>query len=341
MEACTKDGEKENKKQKEEEEGTAADDDDSKNDDLSSPMSDSTRCFKYMMPWIDCASKYRNLYTLIELDTNYTEGIEELEATSSQFCWLSGQEPKIDWTNWEARGEEEEENKYSSDENGKSTNKTAAVEATADITATTADVALWKTLDPALGDPKVITVEAKVPATISSGLGILECAYAVDQDNKVIGFAYGTKPSDLIGDGDGDGEKAAAAAEGSSDDNKDEKAAPTSATENDAAADAVDDDNKEEKMIPLNIRIVASRTREFVLAASYTHRIVVEGAPKKSDDDGNDDDGKKKKQNAILESHLYKSHSFALADVPKRTPPPPPTHDSNDVPATASASVSP
>jgi hypothetical protein len=155
-------------------------------------MSESTRCFKYMMPWIDCASKYRNLYTLIEMDTNYTEGILELEATSRHFCWVPGQEPKIDWSNWQQSGTEEEEEEKADSKITKKTNDDADDDDDAS-TDLISNVKLWKTLDPALGDPKLITVEATVPATINSGLGILECAYALDQDNNVIGFAYGTK----------------------------------------------------------------------------------------------------------------------------------------------------
>ena len=91
VEACTKDNESKEKK-KDDDDDNVSDDAGKKNDDKDDdPSSPSTRCFKYMMPWIDCASKYRNLYTLIEMDTNYTEGIEELEAT---FVGCPGRYPK-------------------------------------------------------------------------------------------------------------------------------------------------------------------------------------------------------------------------------------------------------
>jgi hypothetical protein len=226
-----------------------------------------------MMPWIDCASKYRNLYTLIEMDTNYTEGIQELEATSRHFCWLPGKEPKIDWSNWQQAETEDE---------ASTPTKPTDANATSDPLQ---NVALWKTLDPSMGDPKLITIEAKVPSTINSGLGILECAYAVDQDNNVIGFAYGTKPSDLIKEAD-DSDKTKAT-EGDGDEKK---------------TKGIDGDG----MVALNIRLVDSRTQGFTLSASYTHRI--EGV-KSTGEGGNN--------SMALESHLYKSKPFALASLPK------------------------
>jgi len=320
VEACTKDGEKDRKKEDEEKDDNSKDG----SDDSQSPMSESTRCFKYMMPWIDCASKYRNLYTLIEMDTNYTEGILELEATSRHLCWVPGKEPKIDWSNWEQSGTEEEEEEEKVDP--KITKKPDDdADADNDDNASTdliSNVALWKTLDTALGDPKLITVEATVPATINSGLGILECAYAVDQDNNVIGFAYGTKPSDLLDD-DKDNKKAddgdddtSKTIESSNDDEKEKKGA-----ENDTTVE--ENANEEKMMVALSIRLLASRTENFTLAASYTHRI--EGA--KSSSTSNESE---KKNSVALESHLYKSKPFVLADIPKLPTPLAPVQESSD-----------
>lgn len=279
VEACTKDHEKDNKKQKKKKSDNDDDDD-----------GPSTRCFQYMMPWIDCASKHRNLYTLIEMDTNYTEGIQDLETTSLHFCWMPGTEPKIDWTN------------YAED-------PSTVEEDVAEYTPTSEDgMALWKTLDPAMGDPKLITVQATVPTTIDSGKGILEVAYAVDQDNNVIGFAYGTKPSELKEESAGDDGETVPAKEDGED-------TETTAKPKDAAPNDEDSSESGETTIPMDIRIVASRTREFVIAASYTHRI--EGA-KNSDET----DAKSDNKTGFLETHLYKSKPFALADVPKVEVPP-------------------
>ena len=224
VEACTKDGEKEQKKKDEEDKAADSEKEskDKQDDDDDSSM-ESARCFKYMMPWIDCASKYRNLYTLIEMHTNYTEGIEELEATSRHFCWLAGKEPTIDWSNWKEYSAKEENKSVESEPYDRS-------------------LPLWKTFDPALGDAKFVSIEAQVPATINDGEGILECAYAVDQDNNVIGFAYGTKPSELM---------------------KEEE-------DKEAGSEEGDETNK---MVTLGIKLVESRTEGFTLAASYTHRI--------------------------------------------------------------------
>lgn len=262
VEACTKDGEKE----KEKEEG----EEDTGSEGEAAPDEPSTRCFKYMMPWIDCASKYRNLYTLIEMHTNYTEGIEELEATSRHFCWVPGKEPTIDWTNWEECEATEEflAEAPSTDEN-------------------TEPVPLWETFDPEQGDPKFLTVDAQVPVTINAGEGILECAYAVDQDNNVIGFAYGTKPSELMGD------------EKKSDDGEDE-------TKSNDSDDEKETKGNLDKMVTLSIKLVEARTKGFTIAASYTHRIERTTKDESAD---NSPIG--------LESHLYKSKPFDLVDKPK------------------------
>merc|ERR1712232_1242269 len=88
------------------------------------------------------------------------------------------------------------------------------------VTDTTSNIptTLWKTFDPMLGDPELVTVEAKVPA--SMGVGILECAYALDQDGNVIGFAYGTKPSDAIFMDDGASEEKLNGSDNNLDDEK-------------------------------------------------------------------------------------------------------------------------
>ena len=178
---------------------------------------------------------------------------------------------------------------------------------------------MWKTLDPALGDPVLIAIKAAVPATIADANarpGVMECAYAIDQHNNVIGFAYGTKPSDLMAD-DNNKEK---------DNNDDEKKngrpdydKTTSNDDNDNTTTASGDDGGE-KMIPMNINLVVSRTREFVLAASYTHRLI-DGpisatATKTTEHDNNDNSN----NNGRLVSHLYKSKPFSLADAPKLDP---------------------
>jgi len=315
VEACTKDHEKENtskNKQKTKEGGddktsgktetkTTNDNGDESDGGDDNDDGPGTRCFKYMMPWIDCASKFRNLYTLIEMDTNYTEGIADLEATSLHFCWMPGKEPEIDWTKWEQSG---------GDDNDNETEHKQENETTAD----NAPVALWKTFDPEMGDPKIITIEARVPAVMvshdgSEAPGILECAYATDQDNHVIGFAYGTKPSDLLSTNEGN-------SDGNSDSDSDGDG--TIAKGGTPKNDGGDDDRAE--TIPLNIRLVVSRTTDFVLSASYTHRRVVVAEKNQQNNDGTA--AKKSEQgsdpsNVLLESHLYKSKPFSLADVPR------------------------
>ena len=111
-------------------------------------------------------------------------------------------------------------------------------------------------------DPELIQVEAKV--SMKQGEGTLECAYALDQDDNVIGFSYGTKPSE---------------AEASREDKNDE----------DAPSE-----------VDLKIRLVPTRTRQVVIAASYTQ-------PRKMD--GKTEDP--------LEAHIYKSKPYSLKKMSK------------------------
>ena len=111
----------------------------------------------------------------------------------------------------------------------------------------------------------------------------MECAYAVDQDNNVIGFAYGTKPSELMKEEE-DKEK-----EGSDE----------------------SEESGKDKMVTLDIKLVESRTEGFTLAASYTHRI-----------EGSKTNEKGEKSPIGLESHLYKSKPFGLGENAKPKPVP-------------------
>ncbi|KAG7372083.1 hypothetical protein IV203_018226 [Nitzschia inconspicua] len=210
VEACTKDNELPERKEGEKDD---ADDDDDNAENNPDPP-----CLKYMMPWIDCASGYRNLYALIEMDTNYTEGIQDLESTSKGFCWAPGKEPKVDWQPWQDYVEllnPEWKVPRSSPKNDQQEQQQRQH--------------FWKSLDHS-EDPEIVQVEATVATTMVGG-GVLECAYAVDQNGDVIGFAYGTKPSE--------------AAKG--------EIKETSET------------------TTMTIRLVPSRTRQVVLAAAYTY----------------------------------------------------------------------
>ena len=245
VEACTKDNELKKDDNEDKEDSISNDDDEPKQDD---DKNKDPPCLKYMMPWIDCATGFRNLYSLIELDTNYTLGIQDLEKEATQtLCWAPGHDPQVDWSAWQQYVSDHKEWKLPKKKKTSSKNATK--------------LSLWKTLDQTK-DPELIQVEAKV--SMKQGEGTLECAYALDQDDNVIGFSYGTKPSE---------------AEASREDKNDE-------------------DTPSE--VDLKIRLVPTRTRQVVIAASYTQ-------PRKMD--GKTEDP--------LEAHIYKSKPYSLKKMSK------------------------
>ncbi|KAL3908557.1 MAG: hypothetical protein SGILL_008438 [Bacillariaceae sp.] len=255
VEACTKDHEVPDKKEGDNEEsGSSHEDDENRPDD--------PPCLKYMMPWIDCASGFRNLYALIEMDTNYTEGIADLEATAAnELCWAPQAEPSVDWSAWQDYVELlNPEWKLPKDANVFDDGKQH----------------FWQSLGHSK-DPELVQVEAQVPTTL--GEGILECAYALDQNGDVIGFAYGTKPSE-------------AAASKDDKDNGDDKK-----------------DNNDSGMASMTIRILPTRTRHVVLAASYTHVNEEKRKAAEADKDSKDDG---------IESHIFKSRPLQLDVVADR-----------------------
>lgn len=209
VEACTKDNElKEDDKKQVEDEEKSETEEESEEEQRDPP------CLKYMLPWIDCATGFRNLYNLIELDTNYTMGIADLEKDASQnLCWAPANSPPIDWSGWQTYLENNE-------------NWTLP-----DTQELEEKVSLWKSLDQSK-DPELVEIQATVAMTQHNG--ILECAYAQDQDGNVIGFQYGTKPSD-------------------------------------AAKAKEEIEEKEESSVTLKIRILPQKTQTVTIAAAYTH----------------------------------------------------------------------
>jgi hypothetical protein len=133
----------------------------------------------------------------------------------------------------------------------------------------------WKSLDHS-SDPELVQVEATVPTTL--GGGVLECGYALDQDDNVIGFVYGTKPSEAA-----------------------------------KAAEVSGDKDKSGETVTMTVRILPDVTRHVVFAASYTH--VDEEKRKKNEASG---DTKDAKDDDSIESHVYKSRPISLDVVADR-----------------------
>jgi hypothetical protein len=217
VEACTKDNELK-KDDESEEEGEKEQESPEQEQESPEEEQPDPPCLKYMLPWIECATGYRNLYNLIELDTNYTMGIVDLEKeAATEVCWAPSTEPAVDWSEWQAYVASHPEWRLPK----RTTKKTDK----------RPHVALWKTLG-ADKDPELVEALASVP--IIQGDGVLECAYAVDQDGNVLGFTYGTKPSE-------------------------------------AAKQMAEEGEEEAGEVELKIRLLPLHTRRITLAAAYTH----------------------------------------------------------------------
>jgi hypothetical protein len=233
VERCTKDHEFKKGTQDVEgaNEGVDEKSDENDDDDDDDEEEKEPPCLKYMLPWIDCASGYRNLYSLIELDTNYTAGIALLEKDATmEACWAPSVEPTIDWTPWQAYVAEHPEWKLPKRKKKEDSKRSSSV-------------SLWKTLD-ADQDPELVDILVSVAT--KEGEGIIECAYALDQDGNVLGFSYGTKPSE--------------AAKQAEDENY----------EPEGAEGPVD-------TIELKIRLLPLRTRHITIAAAYTQPLPKDG----------------------------------------------------------------
>lgn len=217
VEACTKDNELKSDDKKEE------GDDDKKtsntdNKEEEEPEADPP-CLKYMLPWIDCASGFRNLYNLIELDTNYTVGIADLENEASKtLCWAASKTPSVNWMSWHSYLKDNPDWKLPTQQKSNSPEHAS----------------LWKLLDQSK-DP--VLVEVKASVNMMEDEGMLECAYAQDQDGNVIGFQYGTKPSEAFETEKKEGEEG---------------------------------ETKKEPTVELKIRILPERTQTVTIAAAYT-----------------------------------------------------------------------
>jgi hypothetical protein len=294
VEACTKEHELpkgESKKDNEEEEDKEKDDA-KENDDDSTFERDEAPCFKYMLPWIECATGFRNLYNFIELDTNYTAGIVELEKDASEaFCWApqSTKEPQVDWTAWRVYVDAHPDWKLPPKKKKTSSSTSSSTSTSSTSSTSSTAVSLWKTLDQTK-DPEAIEVTASVAVKDGRQGGVLECAYAVDQDNHVIGFAYGTKPSQAA---------ASAALEGEEEDNS---------------------------TVTLKIGLLPTHTRTVTIAAAYTQPATAAAAKDAESkapttttttttkEDTTDPDP----PTPSLDSHIYKSRPFSLKQMGKK-----------------------
>lgn len=308
VEACTKDNqlkketskETTDKNDKNQGKSSDGDDDDDNNNNIdkvdshAQESSSDPPCMKYILPWIDCASGFRNLYNLIELDTNYTLGIADLEAEASlSLCYTKDQTPTIDWTEWQTYVQDHQDWKPPTKAKAKATNTTTKKTKGKKNSSTSSSSSssssslepkkpLWQTLD-TTKDPTLVTVTAAIPSLELDGKGLLECAYALDQDGHVIGFAYGQRLHPSEG---------------------------ASKEENDADGDAHANDGGQPSSdgldtIRLNIRILPNHTTHVTLAASYIPPNEEEAAVTDKEEENS-------------KSHLYKSRPFSLSKIAKQ-----------------------
>jgi hypothetical protein len=256
------------------------DDDDTKDekDDESFEVADDRPCIKYIMPWIDCASSFRNLYNLIELDTNYTLGIEDLEADATQtVCWRKGSEPVVDWKELQdyATQNPDWNPPKTKKTKGKQTPKSdSAPASSASASAGIMRIPLWKTLNATTSDPELINITVMVNIMELGGAGVLECAYALDQNENVIGFAYGNNPSQQEKKEGQDGDETA-------------------------------------PYVTLTVRLLPNRTSSFTIGASYLHDDY-SGASTSITPEEETEEEKKVDLKPKPVSHIYKSRLFSL-----------------------------
>jgi hypothetical protein len=257
VERCTKDHELPKKKESDDH-----DDDDSSNSAQQQPV-----CFKYMMPWIECASGYRGLYALIEMDTNYALGIADLEEetnTSHQvLCWnpKSPDYPvKVDWSEWQIYIQKQLDEGNNEDGYHGWTGPTAAIVADEPLSSSSVNpkgTSLWKTLPVTKpsDDPVLIPIEATIPRMEHDGIGVLECAYALDQQGNVLGFVYGSH---------GSPSKKSSSSNEEPNNDKDTKSTTTTAM--------TAEEEEKEPVVPtttLTIRLMPSHTSHITIGASY------------------------------------------------------------------------
>lgn len=217
VEACTKDNELKSDDKKEGDNDKMTSNSDNKEEEGEEEAD--PPCLKYMLPWIDCASGFRNLYNLIELDTNYTMGIADLENEASKdLCWAASKTPSVNWVSWHSYLQDNPDWKLP----------------TQQISDSPEHASLWKLLDQTK-DP--VLVEVKASVNIMEDEGMLECAYAQDQDGNVIAFQYGTRPSEAFDTEKKEGEEG---------------------------------ETKKEPTVELKIRILPERTQTITIAAAYT-----------------------------------------------------------------------
>ena len=305
VERCTKDHElgKENKDKK----GNA--EDGSKDDNNTAKNDDQPVCMKYMLPWIECASGYRGLYALIEMDNNYANGIADVESetrnNNNSLCWAPNKEPfTIDWSEWQTYVKNNEwDGPTTTAITATSASKTSPspssaipqLEAQSGSANVNTKVSLWKTLSikSSNDDPVLVPITATIPRVEDDGVGILECAYALDQYGTVLGFAYGTQGVTKTSNEDGDG--------------------------NSTTDEQTDGDSSKEPVVPnvtLTIRLMPSHTSQITIGASYIR-------PSDEMDDKKKKESSKQKKGSDQEqeddydmgiTRLYRSRPFSLAD---------------------------
>lgn len=322
VEACTKDNELPSKKEQDDREKNGEGNENEDEDDDDDSNRPDPPCLKYMMPWIECASGYRNLYAMIELDTNYTEGIEDLERTASKhLCWMPDDTPSVDWAQWQdyvnilnpqwtlpsPSPSEEQPTRINVKKPWVSdlfpTTRSSSKTRSESQSHPPKKTPLWKLLDQS-SDPELVTVEAKVPSIredscSSNKIGVIECAYAIDQDGHVLGFAYGVRPSDAVAGKTPDTASSKDGGEGSKSGND---------ADADSGKNGGDDDGS---AIAMTIRLLPNRTRHIVIAASYT-QVTAPGTTPGGSDGDDEDDGDVK-----YETHVYKSKPMRLDEMAK------------------------
>jgi hypothetical protein len=237
------------------------------------------KCMRYFKPHSDCLMDHTNLYHLISLDfkQEFVEDVQLSMSPEERKPWT----PTVDWSNWI----------MFVNEAGLDFQQTIPVE--------DKKLPLWEQV-PVDTEPVLITVKAVIPKQQDDESGLMfKAAYAVDQDGRVLGFAFSKEYGEKL-------QEAREAKEPKETPSSDEKEAPTSDEKETTTSDEAETEKEAEEkedvsdptITPFEFFLLPGSTKEVKVCALYAEDPVL--APATKD---------------ILDACLMESSTILLADL--------------------------